>query len=214
MFLELDNLTFKYPGTGQPILAAFSLEVAGGETVALLGPSGSGKSTVLRLIAGLEAPDEGRILIGGRVVADRTIFVPPEKRHIGMIFQDYALFPHLTVAENITFGISSLPRRQRAERLDDLLALIRMAQFKDRYPYQLSGGQQQRVAVARALAPRPLLLLMDEPFSNIDCELRSALRRDLREILTTERATCVFVTHDAADVAEMSDRTINVSPVS
>lgn len=212
MFLQMENISFKYHGTDHYVLKGFGLVIDKGEIVSLLGPSGSGKSTVLRLIAGLELPGEGHILIDGRTVADRSVFIPPEKRNIGMVFQDYALFPHLTVAENITFGISSLSKKQRTERLGSLLDLIRMSQFKDRYPYQLSGGQQQRVAVARALAPRPLLLLMDEPFSNIDCELRSSLRRDLHGILRSEQATCVFVTHDASDVAELSDRTINVSP--
>ncbi|KYZ77763.1 ABC transporter [Anaerosporomusa subterranea] len=212
MFLDLKDISFKYDGTGQYVLKDFNLQAAKGEIVSIIGLSGSGKSTVIRLIAGLEVPNAGTITVNNRIVADKTTFVPPEKRRIGMVFQDYALFPHLTVYSNIAFGLSEMPKRERQVRIDRLLALINMSEYKDRYPYQLSGGQQQRVAVARALAPNPDLLLMDEPFSNIDCELKQKMRMEIRTILKAESVTCIFVTHDKSDVEDLSERTITIVP--
>ena len=210
MLLELKNIAFKYDGNSQYVLKDFQLQAARGEIVSILGLSGSGKSTLIRLIAGLEVPTGGTIEINGRLVAGPDSFVPPEKRKVGMVFQDYALFPHLTVFENIAFGLSRLSKAERSTRVDSLLALIHMDDYRLRYPYQLSGGQQQRVAVARALAPKPDLLLMDEPFSNIDCELKQKMRSEIREILKAESATCLFVTHDKADLEDLSDRSITI----
>lgn len=210
MFLHLNDVCFQYDGGNQYVLNNFNLNVAKGEIVSVVGLSGSGKSTVLRLIAGLEVPASGTIRINDKVVADKNTFIPPEKRKIGMVFQDYALFPHLTVYNNIAFGISDMPKQERDARVDGLLDLINMREYKDRYPYQLSGGQQQRVAVARALAPNPYLLLMDEPFSNIDFELKEKMRMEIRSILKAEAVTCIFVTHDKSDLDGLSDRTVTV----
>lgn len=212
MFLEMKDISFKYNGSDTYVLRDFSLAVEKGEIVSIVGLSGSGKSTVIRLIAGLEMPSTGSISINGRLVCDKATFVPPEKRKIGMVFQDYALFPHFTVYENIVFGISGKPKRERDERVAKLLTLINMPEYKDRYPYQLSGGQQQRVAVARALAPKPDLLLMDEPFSNIDFELKQKMRLEIRSILKAEAVTCIFVTHDKTDIEDMANRIITISP--
>lgn len=210
MFLEIKKLSFAYGKSKSYVLKNFSLTVAKGEIVAVVGLSGSGKSTVLRLIAGLEVPAEGSISILGHVMADNDVFVPPEKRNVGMVFQDYALFPHLTVRRNIAFGLSGLSGQERAERVEELLTLIHMTEYGGRYPHQLSGGQQQRVAVARALAPRPHLLLLDEPFSNIDSALKTKMRQEIRAILKSEEATCIFVTHDMTDVEDMADRTVHM----
>jgi iron(III) transport system ATP-binding protein len=182
-----------------------SLDVLSGEVVALLGPSGSGKSTVLRLIAGFERPDDGAISIAGRLVASRTVHVPPERRGVGMVFQDYALFPHLTVAQNVAFGLRCDPSA-RAARVTELLGLVGLSGLEARYPHELSGGQQQRVALARALAPNPTVLLMDEPFSNLDADLREQMRREVRAILRATQATTLFVTHDQREAFALADR--------
>jgi iron(III) transport system ATP-binding protein len=173
-----------------------------GEFVALLGPSGCGKTTFLRLIAGFERPDAGTVAIGGRHVAGET-WVPPERRHVGMVFQDYALFPHLTVADNVAFG---LERARRAERVADALALVGLGGLDDRYPAELSGGQQQRVALARALAPRPGVVLLDEPWSNIDPLMRAAMRGELCAILREADVTVVLVTHEREEAFSLADR--------
>ena len=175
-----------------------------GEFLALLGPSGCGKTTTLRLIAGFERPDAGWLEIAGETVVDGTHFVPPERRRIGMVFQDYALFPHLDVAGNVAFG---LPKEtKRATRVRDVLDLVGLAGFESRYPHELSGGQQQRVALARAIAPEPALILLDEPFSNLDAALRVRVRAEVREILTRAGATVLFVTHDQAEALSLADR--------
>jgi iron(III) transport system ATP-binding protein len=174
-----------------------------GEFVALLGPSGCGKTTLLRLIAGFEQPDAGEIAIEDRPVAGPGTFVPPERRRVGIVFQDYALFPHLTVAENIGFGVS---RSDRAGRLLELLRLVGLSGFERRYPHELSGGEQQRVALARALAPRPSVVLLDEPWSNIDPLLRAAMRDELAEILRAIEVTVLFVTHDREEAFSIADR--------
>ena len=179
------------------------LDVRRGEFLSVLGPSGCGKTTLLRLVAGFERPDSGGIEIGGRVVAGPRRHLPPEQRHIGMVFQESALFPHLDVAGNIGFG---LPRRDRESRIAELIALVGMAGLQRRMPHELSGGQQQRVALARALAPHPALILLDEPFSSLDATLRSQLRVDVREILRSAGATTLFVTHDQGEALEISDR--------
>jgi iron(III) transport system ATP-binding protein len=174
-----------------------------GELVALLGPSGCGKTTLLRLVAGFEQPDSGEVRLGDRIVAGPDTWVPPERRRVGLVFQDYALFSHLTVGENVGFGIA---RRGRAERVAELLALAGLAGLAHRYPHELSGGQQQRVAVARALAPRPDVVLLDEPWSNIDPLLRASMRDELSRILRAAEATVLLVTHDREEAFSIADR--------
>jgi iron(III) transport system ATP-binding protein len=183
-----------------------SLMVMQGEVLVLLGPSGCGKTTTLRLIAGFEQPDAGTVRIAGRLAADRTRSTPPEQRGLGMVFQDYALFPHLTVAENVAFGLQRLPKRQRAGRVDEVLQMVGLGELAERYPHALSGGQQQRVALARALAPRPAVILFDEPFSNLDAELRQQMRGEVRRILKESNSTAVFVTHDQQEALLVADR--------
>lgn len=180
-----------------------SLEVEGGKVGALLGPSGCGKTTMLRLIAGLERPDAGTIHIGDRALNAQDTFVPPEKRRIGMVFQDYALFPHLGVAGNVAYGLGRRPDR---ERVAEVLELVGLAHAAERPVHELSGGQQQRVALARALAPRPQLVLLDEPFSNLDAALRERLRDEVRAILVEAQVTALFVTHDQAEALSIADQ--------
>ncbi len=191
-----------------PVLAVqgVTFTVREGEVFALIGPSGSGKSSTLRLIAGFERPDRGTIAIGDRTVAGPGASVPPERRGVGMVFQDYALFPHLTVAENVAFGLHRVPRAERARRVEQVLALVGLASFGHRYPHQLSGGQQQRVALARALAPAPAVILLDEPLSNLDADLRDQTRRELARILRVTGSTAVFVTHDQQEAFVLADR--------
>jgi iron(III) transport system ATP-binding protein len=182
-----------------------SLSVEEGEIVALLGPSGCGKTTTLRLIAGFEGPDAGTVSLRGEVVAGPSRFVPPEARGVGIVFQDYALFPHLTVGDNVGFGLRQLDAAARGRRVSELLAVIGMRRAAERYPHELSGGQQQRVALARALAPRPELLLLDEPFSNLDVDLRERLGLEVREILKQQGMTAILVTHDQQDAFAIAD---------
>lgn len=179
------------------------LALAPGRFLALLGPSGCGKTTVLRLLAGFERPDAGTIEIGGRLVAGPDVFVPPEQRRVGMVFQDYALFPHLSVAENVAYGIAD--RSQREARVQKVLALVGLADLGERMPHELSGGQQQRVALARALAPQPEVVLLDEPFSNLDAGRRMHLRAEVRQILREAEATTIFVTHDQEEALSLAD---------
>ena len=180
------------------------LDVRPGEMLTVLGPSGCGKTTVLRLIAGLDRPDAGTIEIGGRRVAGPGASIPPERRRVGMVFQDVALFPHLSVRDNIGYGLRRDP--DRAVRIGELLELIDLPDAGDRMPHQLSGGMQQRVAVARALAPRPDVVLLDEPFSSLDAALRTQLRGDVREILRAAGTAAVFVTHDQDEALTLGDR--------
>jgi iron(III) transport system ATP-binding protein len=189
-----------------PVVAVDNLgfTLRGGEVLALLGPSGCGKTTALRLIAGFERPEHGTIAIGGVPVAGERVFVPPEQRKIGMVFQNYALFPHLDVAANIAYG---LPRRMdRGARVAEVIELTGLDGLEQRMPHELSGGQQQRVALARALAPRPDVLLLDEPFSNLDAALRRRVRLEVQAILREARATAVFVTHDQAEAMSLADQ--------
>ena len=196
------NLVRRYGGT--VVLDRLDLDVYEGEFFALLGRSGSGKTTVLRLLAGFDQPDSGTIEIAGRSVAGPGAFVPPEKRRIGMVFQEYALFPHLTVAQNVGYGLRGEP--SRAERVAEVLDLVGLGGLEERAPGELSGGQQQRVALARALAPRPDVVLLDEPFSNLDAGLRVRLRDELHEILREAGTTAVFVTHDQEEALSLADR--------
>ncbi|MBE2268959.1 MAG: ABC transporter ATP-binding protein [Anaerolinea sp.] len=200
--LECRDLTKHYGAT--PVLHGVSLTVRAGAITALLGPSGCGKTTTLRLIAGFEFPDSGTITIKGRVVADSRARIPAEDRRVGMVFQEYALFPHLSVGDNIGFGLKGAAGTKKA-RIDEMLNLVGLAEMGDRMPHALSGGQQQRVALARALAPQPDILLLDEPFSNLDAALRSQVRADVRTILKAAGMTCVFVTHDQHEALSLAD---------
>ncbi|MBI3998803.1 MAG: ABC transporter ATP-binding protein [Armatimonadetes bacterium] len=189
-----------------PAVDGLSLDVAEGEILALLGPSGSGKTTALRLVAGFERPDAGEIWIARRKVAGGGLWVPPEARGVGMVFQDYALFPHLTVEENVAFGLHCFHWFERGPRTRQTLELVGMSDFASRYPHELSGGQQQRVALARALAPRPFAVLLDEPFSNLDSDLRAQIRDEVRTILKQTGTSAIFVTHDQEEALLIGDR--------
>lgn len=182
------------------------LTVTEGKVIAIIGESGSGKTTLSRLIAGLETPDQGTIKIHDEIVSDRNTFITPENRKIGMVFQDYALFPHLTVAKNIAYGIAKNQNIQ--QRIKDILALVSLEGYENRYPHQLSGGQQQRVALARALAPEPKLLILDEPFSNLDVALKLQLRTEVLEIIKKTKVTAIFVTHDIQDAMMIADHIV------
>jgi len=204
--VRLASVWKRYPGRERPAVRDLSLEVRAGELLAVLGPSGCGKTTTLRLIAGLERPDTGTIEIDWRCVASERCFVPPEQRGIGLVFQDYALFPHLTVEENIAFGLRKWRREERARRVQELLELTGLTALRTCYPHQLSGGQQQRVAIARALAPRPVVLLLDEPFANLDAELRQRMREELHRLLREVGITVILVTHDREEALVLADR--------
>ena len=199
--LEIQDLHVAYDT--QEAVRGVTFSLPQGAIGCLLGPSGCGKTTVLRCIAGFETPSAGRILLNGVVVSSKQTSLPPEKRRIGMVFQEHALFPHLTAAGNIVFGISN--GKNSAERVRELAALTGIADLLQKYPHELSGGQQQRVALARALAPRPELLLLDEPFSNLDTGLRERLSHELRDIIKASGATAVLVTHDQNEAFAMAD---------
>ena len=201
--LEVKKLDFSY-GRNQ-ILFEFDFSLEESQIGCLLGPSGCGKTTVLRAIAGFENPTKGEIVLNGNKLNDSKIFVEPEKRQIGMVFQDIALFPHLSVESNIQFGIRTLTQTQRDKRSNELLDLVGMSQFKKTYPHELSGGQQQRIALARAIAPKPSLLLMDEPLSSLDEELREQLAREIRLILQQEKISAILVTHDQNEAFAVGD---------
>jgi iron(III) transport system ATP-binding protein len=201
--LVLDQVSKRFGPGSAPAVDGLSLRVAEGEILALLGPSGCGKTTTLRLIAGLETPDAGTITLRGRTVAGPGQTVPPEERGVGIVFQDYALFPHLTVSDNVGFG---LPRPSRRGRVDEVLDLVGLGGLASRYPHELSGGQQQRVALARALAPAPAVMLLDEPFSNLDADLRAQMRDEVERILRSSATTAVFVTHDQEEAFTLADR--------
>jgi len=202
--LEIDKVCFEYPGHG-PVCWNFSLTLGDGDIGCLLGPSGCGKTTVLRCIAGLEPVQGGEIRLHGNPVSRPGQTAPPENRRVGFVSQDYALFPHLTVGANVAFGLNRLGARARADRVAELLAAVGMPKAADRYPHELSGGQMQRVALARALAPRPQLLLLDEPFSNLDVELRERLSIEVRAILKSLGTTALMVTHDQHEAFAIAD---------
>ncbi|MFT4909153.1 MAG: iron(III) transport system ATP-binding protein [Natronomonas sp.] len=201
--LELDGLEKSYDGTS--IIHDLSVRVRDGELLTLLGPSGCGKTTTLRLIAGLERPDGGSVRLDGTAVSGPE-FVPAERRDVGVVFQEFALFPHLSARENIAFGIEEWSEAEREARVDELLELVGLADHGEKSPEELSGGQQQRVALARSLAPEPQLLLLDEPFSNLDVDLRVEMREEVREILKKAGVTAVSVTHDQEEAMSISDR--------
>ena len=207
--LRLDGIRVGYPmpgGDTKVVVDGLSLELASGEIGCLLGASGCGKTTVLRAIAGFEPLLAGRAELQGEVIADARAGQPPEQRRVGMMFQDYALFPHLDVAANVAFGLNRMPRAQRGERVREMLELVGLEQSADAYPHELSGGQQQRVALARALAPGPALLLLDEPFSNLDIDTRQRLAGELRGLLKAAGTTVLMVTHDQSEAFAMADR--------
>lgn len=208
MYVDIKGLSFRYKNAKAPTIEDFDLEVAQGEIVSIQGESGSGKSTILRLIAGLETPEKGVIRVRDKVMVDDSNFINPEERGLGMLFQDYALFPHMTVEENIRFGLHKLNKREQLERVEEVLELVDMREFKNRFPHQLSGGQQQRIALARAIAPKPALLLMDEPFSNLDKDLQDKIRQELKLILKATGITTIFVTHDREDSRVLADRIV------
>lgn len=199
--LSIEGVVKSFGST--PVLRGVSLDLQPGSICALLGESGSGKTTLLRAIAGLERIDAGVVTVAGTVVSSPTVWVAPEKRRVGMVFQDWALFPQMTVAENVAFGLSKDQRR--TGRVDEVLRLVGLADLADRLPGTLSGGQQQRVALARALAPRPALLLLDEPFSNLDSTLRTRVRTEVHELLASAGVTAVFVTHDQDEAFVLGD---------
>ncbi|WGI70003.1 ABC transporter ATP-binding protein [Neorhizobium petrolearium] len=191
---------------GKETIRGISLTAEPGEVLCLLGPSGSGKTTLLRIAAGLEAQSHGRVTIDNREVAGPDVFLPPEKRGVGLMFQDFALFPHMTVLENIRFGLTALTAREAIAEAGAALRRVGLSHYAEKYPHALSGGEQQRVALARALAPRPGVLLMDEPFSGLDSRLKDAIRADTLTILKESRATAIVVTHDAEEAMRMADR--------
>lgn len=204
--IRLDGVSKSFwPGPVEAV-SDVSFDVREGEILTVLGPSGCGKTTTLRLIAGFEAPDRGGVYVGGRQVAGNGSWCPPEKRGVGMVFQDYALFPHLTVGENVMFGLDHVPRSERAGRAREVLGILDLKPYFDRYPHELSGGQQQRVSLARALAPQPVVVLMDEPFSNLDAHLRNQVRDEVVGILRNAGVTCILVSHDQRDALAISDR--------
>jgi len=202
--LDLSGVTKRY--ASETAVEDVSLSVREGELLTLLGPSGCGKTTTLRLMAGLERPSGGTIEVDDRRVAGPDAFVKPEERGIGLVFQEFALFPHLTVAENVGFGLADRPDEERAERVAEMLDLVGLADYADRPPSDLSGGQRQRVALARSLAPEPDVLLLDEPFSNLDVRLRVEMREEVHRILREAGVTAVSVTHDQEEALSISDR--------
>ncbi|MBX3589101.1 MAG: ABC transporter ATP-binding protein [Ramlibacter sp.] len=205
MYLELSHLRVHYAGRPRPAVDGVSFGLQAGDIGVLIGPSGCGKTTLLRAVAGLEPVVGGEIRLSGEVVGSAARSLPPEHRRIGMVFQDYALFPHLDVGHNVGFGIEHLSRAERAARVAEVLALVGLDGSQRHFAHELSGGQQQRVALARALAPRPQLLLLDEPFSNLDVDLRERLAHEVRGILKAAQATALFVTHDQLEAFAIGD---------
>jgi iron(III) transport system ATP-binding protein len=203
-YLTIENLSISF--SSQIILNNLNLQLHSGEIGCLLGSSGCGKTTLLRAIAGFEKPQLGSIQLNNKQLVSDDMFVLPEKRGIGMVFQDFALFPHLNVEDNIAFGLSKFNRFEKSQRVDEMLKLVNLHDIQKRYPHQLSGGQQQRVALARALASKPELLLMDEPFSSLDVELREQLALDIRNILKKQHISSIMVTHDQQEAFTVADK--------
>ncbi|WP_459212344.1 ABC transporter ATP-binding protein [Aquimarina rhabdastrellae] len=202
--LEVTTLSKSFDQGKTMALDQVSFTIKQGKVIAIVGESGSAKTTLIRLISGLETPDYGVIKLKGEVISSLETMVPPEKRNVGLVFQDYALFPHLTVAANVGYGIKD--KTMKEARIAEVLNLVGLAGYEKRYPHQLSGGQQQRVALARAIAPQPELLILDEPFSNLDTMLREQLRNEIFEIIKKTAITAIFVTHDTEDALAVSDR--------
>jgi iron(III) transport system ATP-binding protein len=206
MFMAVSSLGVHYAGRPTPAVNDVSFSLLAGEIGVLIGPSGCGKTTLLRAVAGLEPAHAGTIALAGEIVSSPSKHVPAEARRIGMVFQDFALFPHLDVAQNVAFGLPRGSKKARDRRVDEVLQLVGLEQAHLNYPHQLSGGQQQRVALARALAPSPRLLLLDEPFSSLDVDLRERLAHEVRGILKAAGATALFVTHDQLEAFAIGDR--------
>ncbi len=206
--IKIKDISFKYDNSKDEALKNLSLDIEKGEIVAILGESGSGKSTFLRIMSGFEVPDKGLIRVDDKNFVDDETYIPVEKRKIGMVFQDYALFPHLSVEKNIEFGISGLNRKERKKVVTQMLELVNMKEYKNKYPHELSGGQQQRIALSRALAPGPSLILLDEPFSNLDANLQQKIRGELKEIIKKSDTTAIFVTHDKNDAISIADKVV------
>ena len=204
-FLRLGSVSCDYGDNNQPVVNDLSLSLAEGDIACLLGPSGCGKTTILRAMAGFHQLNNGSIVLDGKEISNASRTVEPEHRQVGLVFQDYALFPHLNVRENIVFGLFKLPKGAQKETCDQLLELVQLSDMDSRYPHELSGGQQQRVALARALATKPRLLLLDEPFSNLDVELRRALAIEVRAILKQQNITAIMVTHDQEEAFAFAD---------
>lgn len=204
--IELNNISKRYLNADKLAVDHVSFSLNKGEILALVGESGSGKTTLLRLIAGLEHPDEGTIKLGNEIIVDGRKSLPANKRKTGMVFQDYALFPHLTIFENVGFGLNNLKKKEAEQRIFETIELTGLKEDVNKYPHQLSGGQQQRVALARALAPRPELLLMDEPFSNLDTILRDQVREEVQQIIKSVGITAILVTHDTKDAFSTADK--------
>ncbi len=204
--IHLEGVECSYPGSDEPAISNFNLLVRPGEFVSILGRSGAGKTTALRVVAGLEEVSSGYVRVGGQLVGSSFVHVPADQRRIGLVFQDYALFPHLSVERNVEFGLKDLSTEEKSARISSVLEMVGMSGYETRYVHELSGGQQQRVAIARALAPDPVALLLDEPFSNLDRQLRAALRRDIKKIATESGATTLLVTHDREEALATSDR--------
>ncbi len=204
MYIKIHNLSFQYE-KAHPILDDCELSIKQGDIVAIIGNSGSGKSTFLRVLAGLEKSDRGACYINDEVIFSDQVFTEPHKRKIGMVFQDYALFPHLKVSDNITFGLHKKSKEEKEQTLKEMMMLIALEGKESYYPHELSGGQQQRVAIARSLASKPKVLLLDEPFSNLDAKLKKQIRQDLKEILRKSEMTCIFATHDIEDALDIAD---------
>lgn len=200
--LEIRNIHRYFDG--RAVVDDVSLQIQAGQVTCLLGPSGCGKSTTLRMIAGVEMQDSGQIYVDGRLICDTVFRVPPERREIGLMFQDFALFPHLSVADNVAFGLKGSKEEKRA-RVEELLQKVSLTRFIDEFPHQLSGGEQQRVALARALAPRPRIMLMDEPFSGLDNRLRDGIRDETLTLLKEEDAAVLLVTHEPEEAMRMAD---------
>ncbi|MGD1875261.1 MAG: ABC transporter ATP-binding protein [Mastigocoleus sp.] len=203
--LRLENINKLFTDSKEPAVNNVSLQLQQGDILGLLGPSGCGKTTLLRIIAGFEEPEKGTVKIDEQIVSDSNNKIPPEKRDVGIVFQDYALFPHLTVSENVSFGLLSLDKTSIKKRVSEALQLVKLEGLENRYPYELSGGQQQRVALARGLAPRPKLMLLDEPLSNLDIQVRLQLREEIRDILKAAGTSAIFVTHDQEEALAISD---------
>ncbi|SUW63173.1 Fe(3+) ions import ATP-binding protein FbpC 2 [Buttiauxella agrestis] len=203
--LRLQDVHVAYSNSQHPVLKGFSMSVRKGELACLLGASGCGKTTVLRAVAGFERLQSGEIYVSQKRVAGPEVHLPPEKRHVGMVFQEYALFPHLTAQQNVAFGLRRLPREQQNARVTELLRMVELHSHASRYPHELSGGQQQRIALARALAPHPEILLLDEPFSSLDKQTRERLGGEVRDILRDAGQTALLVTHSEHEAQLMAD---------
>jgi iron(III) transport system ATP-binding protein len=201
--LNVNNVSIRF--AEQTVIQHVDFELKPGRIGCLLGPSGCGKTTLLRSIAGFQSIDTGSIYLGDRLVADAQFTMPPQERRVGMVFQDFALYPHLTVEKNVAFGLNKWSKSDKVARVNELLALVKLESMRHRYPHELSGGQQQRVALIRAMAPKPDILLLDEPFSSMDTELRQSLAWELRAILKQDNATAILVTHDQSEAFAMAD---------